>query len=214
MKRMLSAYSWDFVQIQLNYYDWEYGNQRRLYEILTEAKIPVMVMEPVHGGILARLNEKANALLKEADPDASLASWAMRWVMSLDNVQVVLSGMGDLDQVADNAKTFSEARYVSDEEKALLKKAASFLRRDIAVPCTSCRYCCPNCPRGLDIPTLLAAYNDAKADAAWRLVNIIGLPQEKQPFNCIVCGACTEHCPQALPIPETMADMAKMMSNL
>ena len=214
MKKMLAAYAWDFVQIQLNYYDWEYGNQRRLYEMLTEAQIPVMVMEPVHGGLLARLNEKANILLKEADPNASLASWAMRWIMSLDNVQVVLSGMGNLDQVIDNAKTFSEEKYVSDEEKALLKKAASLLRPDIAVPCTGCRYCCPNCPQKLDIPTLLTAYNDAKADAAWRLVNITGLPQEKQPFNCIACGACTKHCPQALPIPETMAEMAKIMSNL
>lgn len=214
MKKMLAAYPWDFVQIQLNYYDWEYGNQRRLYEMLAGAQIPVMVMEPVHGGLLARLNGRAGALLRGADPDASLASWAMRWVMSLDSVQVVLSGMGDLKQVADNVKTFSEGKCVSEEEKALLKQAAALLRPDIAVPCTGCRYCCADCPQGLDIPVLLAAYNDAKADAAWRLSSVTGLPSEKQPASCIGCGSCTRHCPQSLPVPEIMAEMDEMISSL
>lgn len=214
MKKMLDAYAWDFVQIQLNYYDWEYGNQRRLYEMLAQAGIPVMVMEPAHGGLLARLNEKAGALLREAAPDASLASWAMRWVMSLDSVQVVLSGMSDLSQAADNAETFSEENYVSEEERALLKKAAALLRPDIAVPCTGCRYCCPDCPQGLDIPILLAAYNDAKADAAWRLNSITGLPEEKQPSSCVGCGSCTRHCPQSLPVPEIMAEMDEMIRSL
>ena len=96
----------------------------------------------------------------------------------------------------------------------MLKKAASLLRPDIAVPCTGCRYCCPNCPQELDIPVLLTAYNDAKADGAWRLINVTGLPQEKQPSGCIACGSCTEHCPQSLPVPHVMAEMAKMMNSL
>lgn len=214
MKKMLAAYSWDFVQIQLNYYDWEYGNQRKLYEMLTEAGIPVMVMEPVHGGLLATMNEKSAALLKEADPDASLASWAMRWIKSLDNVQVVLSGMGNLEMMNDNVATFSERPDVTEEEKELLKKAAALLRPDIAVPCTGCRYCVPNCPQELDIPMLLAAYNDAKSDSAWRLINLLGLPKEKLPASCIGCGACTAHCPQSLPIPDIMKEMAEMMAKL
>lgn len=214
MRKMLAAYPWDFVQIQLNYYDWEYGNQRKLYEILTEAHIPVMVMEPLHGGLLARLNEKARALLLQADPDASLASWAMRWVMSLDNVQVVLSGMNDPKQMADNVKTFTENKAANEEEKALLKEAAALLRPDIAVACTGCHYCCPNCPQELDIPVLLTAYNDAKADASWRLSNLTALPENKQPSACIGCDSCTEHCPQSLPIPDVMAEMAKMMLSL
>ena len=212
LRKMLAAYDWDFVQIQLNYYDWEYGNQRELYEILTEAGIPVMVMEPAHGGLLARLNHSAAALLREHDASASLASYAMRFVMSLPNIQVVLSGMGNLDQLRDNVKTFSEGREMTEEERALVKRVAAALRPDVALPCTACRYCCPNCPVGLDIPTLLVSYNDAKADAAWRLVNLLGLPEEKRPSACIGCGSCTAHCPQSLPVPEAMREMAEMMA--
>lgn len=214
LKRMLAACPWDFVQIQLNYYDWEYGNQRRLYEMLAEAHIPVMVMEPAHGGLLASLNEKAGALLKNADPDASLASWAMRWVQSLDGVQVVLSGMGSLEQIRDNAKTFSEGRFVTEEEKALLREAAALLRSDVALPCTACRYCCPNCPQGLDIPALLSVYNEAKTGGWWRLTSLSGFPEDKQPSACIACGSCTEHCPQSIPVPDAMAEMAEKMQDL
>ncbi len=109
LSEILEAYPWDFVQIQLNYYDWYYGDAKQLYEILTEAQIPVMVMEPVHGGLLANLEEEAGRELKAATPDASLASWAMRWVMGLENVQVVLSGMSDEAQVFDNIDTFEKA---------------------------------------------------------------------------------------------------------
>lgn len=90
---IIKVYPWDFVQIQLNYYDWYFGDAKELYEILTKAGIPVMVMEPVHGGLLANLTEEAGTKLKTAAPDQSQASWAMRWVMNLDNVQVILSGM-------------------------------------------------------------------------------------------------------------------------
>ena len=209
--KMLDGYDWDFVQIQLNYYDWEYGNQRRLYEILAERGIPVMVMEPVHGGLLARLNEKTRGLLKAEDPDASPASWAMRWVKSLPGVQVVLSGMGDEAMLADNARTFSELPDVNDHERDVLRQAAALLRPDIALPCTGCRYCAPNCPMGLDIPRLLIAYNDMKADASWRLINLLGLPEDQRPSACIGCGACTAHCPQALPVPDAMQEMTETM---
>ena len=206
--KMLDAYEWDFVQIQLNYYDWEYGNQRKLYEILEDRNIPVMVMEPVHGGLLARLNENARALLKAEDPEASAASWAMRWIKSLPGVQVVLSGMSDEEQMADNIRTFSERPDVNEHEREVIKKAAELLRPDVSFPCTGCRYCVPNCPMELDIPSLLVAYNDMKADASWRLVNLLGLPEDKRPSACIGCGACTAHCPQALPVPEAMQEMA------
>lgn len=212
LMKMLAAYDWDFVQIQLNYYDWEYGNQRRLYEILAERGIPVMVMEPVHGGLLAKLNEKARSLLKGEDPELSPAAWSMRWIKSLDGVQVVLSGMGDVEQLEDNARTFSERPDVNDHEREVLKQAAALLRPEVALPCTGCRYCAPNCPMELDIPNLLIAYNDMKADAAWRLVNLLGLPEEKRPSACVGCGACTAHCPQALPVPDAMREMAEAMA--
>lgn len=212
--KVLDAYNWDFVQIQLNYYDWEYGNQKRLYEILAERNIPVMIMEPVHGGLLAKMNPASEKLLKEANPDTSLASWAMRWIMSLDGVYVVLSGMTTMDQLQDNIKTFDDAKYLNDEEKKLVRKAAQLLRKDVSMPCTACRYCVPNCPMGLNIPELLRAYNDMKTGGSWRLVNLLGLPEEKRPSACIGCGSCTAHCPQALPIPDAMKEMAEIMERM
>ncbi len=211
--RCLNAYDFDFVQIQLNYYDWEYGNQRRLYEILEERGIPVMVMEPVHGGLLSRLNPEASAFLRDFDPSSSAASFAMRFVMSLPGVQVVLSGMNELSQLEDNVKTFSENREMSKEEKAAVKKAAELLRKDVPLPCTGCRYCVPNCPMGLEIPELLIAYNEFKGDHVWRLNGVLGLPKDKQPSACIGCASCTAHCPQSLDVPAAMREMAEALEN-
>ena len=206
--RLLDAYPFEFVQIQLNYYDWEYGNAKRFYEILTERKIPVMVMEPVHGGLLAKMNPPSEQLLREQEPDSSLASWAMRWIMSLENVQVALSGMTTPEQMQDNLRTFSENRTLGEAEKELLTKAARLLCADVALPCTSCRYCVPNCPMELDIPLLLRFYNEMKVSGAWRLGSLLGVPEEKRPTACISCGNCTAHCPQSLAIPDAMKEMA------
>ena len=211
LRRLLSVYPWDFVQIQLNYYDWVFGSAKEQYEILTEAGIPVIVMEPVHGGMLAKLNEKTAAALQAADPERSLASWAMRWVMSLDNVQVVLSGMSDLEQLADNAATFTEAKPLSEEERRLVEQVAMDYRADVSVPCTACRYCVTDCPMGLDIPKLLAAYNEMKIDGAWRLAQLMALPENQRPAACIGCGSCTGHCPQSIEVPKYMSEMAKCM---
>ena len=212
--KTLEVYPWDFVQIQLNYYDWEYGNHKRLYEILKERNIPVMVMEPVHGGLLATLNESSAKLLKENDPEASLASWAMRWVNSLDQVQVTLSGMSTLEQMMDNVNTFSDSRQFTEREKDLVKEAAELLRKDVSFPCTACRYCVPNCPIGLNIPDLLRAYNEMKTGGEWRLINLFGLPEEKRPSACIGCYSCTAHCPQALEIPKAMREMSEILENM
>lgn len=209
LRRLLPAYKWDFVQIQLNYYDWVFGTAKEQYEILTEAGIPVVVMEPVHGGMLAKLNEKTAAKLQAADPERSLASWAMRWVMGLDNVQVVLSGMGDLEQLADNVATFSEAKLLTEEERALVEQVAVDYRTDVSVPCTACRYCVTDCPMGLEIPRLLASYNEAKIGGPWRLQQLMGLPEEKRPAACIACGSCTGHCPQSIDVPKYMTEMAE-----
>ena len=211
MKRMLRAYHWDFVQIQLNYYDWFYGSAQELYDMLEEARIPVMVMEPVHGGMLATLNEDACATLKAAAPERSIASWAMRWVMSLENVQVILSGMSDLEQLTDNVNVISENRPLSPNEYEIVGKAAGQFRSSVSVPCTACRYCCDTCPVGLDIPRLLAAYNDAKVGGAWRLSTLKNLAPEKLTAACIGCGVCVGHCPQSIQIPDIMKELAQMM---
>ena len=214
LRRTLSLYPWDFVQIQLNYYDWYFGEAKELYEILTDAHIPVMVMEPVHGGLLANMEEKAGAILKAAAPGRSLASWAMRWVMSLDNVQVVLSGMSDLTQVKDNSASFDEALALSESDQEKIKEAAAIQHAAVAVACTGCRYCCPGCPAKLDIPTLIKVYNDAKIGGAWRLSNLMAFPREKWPSACVGCGSCTRHCPQSFEIPAYMGEMKEMLKGV
>ena len=211
LRRLLPANDWDFVQIQLNYYDWFFGAAKELYEILAEAGIPVMVMEPVHGGMLAKLNDAGSAILNAADPARTQASWAMRWVKSLNGVQVVLSGMNAPEQMRDNLATFDGEEVLDEAGWDIVRKAAEAHRKSVAVLCTGCRYCTPNCPMELDIPRLLSAYNDAKIGGAWRLSSLSSLPEEKLPSACIGCGACTGHCPQSLPVPEYMREMAEMM---
>lgn len=211
LPQILERYPWDFVQIQFNYYDWYLEDAKALYEILDKAEIPVIVMEPVHGGLLARLNDESAAVLKAAAPDRSLASWAMRWVMGFPWVQVVLSGMSDLSQVEDNLQVFAEKMPLSESQQELVKKAATILHDSVTVACTSCRYCCPDCPAELNIPMLLEVYNDVKINGPWNLRPIKNLPEEKQPTACINCEACVGHCPQDFNIPGYMDEMKAML---
>lgn len=211
LRKLLKIYPWDFVQIQLNYLDWYYGDAKELYEILEEAEIPIMIMEPVRGGKLANLTPEAEAILKEADPEASIASWALRFVMSRPQVQVVLSGMSNLEQMEDNLYIFSETACLTEEEEALVKKAADEFRSKVGVGCTACRYCTPNCPIGLDIPKILSLYNDVKlVNEEWRATFADAMPEGKRPEDCIGCGACTGHCPQSLDVPAVMKEMAEI----
>ena len=214
LHRLLKLYPWDFVQIQLNYYDWYCGDAKELYEILREADIPVMVMEPVHGGLLAAPAKEAAEELQALDTDVSLASWAMRWVKSLDQVQVVLSGMSAREQIEDNIHTFSGEAALTKEEQEAIERAARAQFDSISVACTGCRYCCPNCPQELDIPFLLEQYNKAKMGGAWRIRALKDMPQEKQPASCIGCGACTEHCPQEFAVFEYMRELQEMLEKL
>ena len=212
LRRMIKMREWDFVQIQLNYYDYLHGDARELYDILDEAGIPIMVMEPVRGGLLAKLNDEGAEILKTAAPDKSLASWAMRWVKALDRVQVVLSGMSEMEQMLDNLATFSGANDLDADEEARIREAALALRDSVAVPCTGCRYCTDGCPMGLDIPILMHMYNEAKLGGAWRLSGLKDLPEDKLPTACIGCGVCTSHCPQSIDIPGHMKKLADMMA--
>jgi len=212
LRKMVAKRRWDFVQTQLNYYDWLYGDAKELYRILDEAGIPIMVMEPVRGGLLAKMNEESAEVLKHAAADKSLASWAMKWVKALPRVQVALSGMSDMDQLTDNIATMSEEADITSEEKMVIENAAHKLRVSVSVPCTGCRYCTDDCPMQLDIPRLLATYNEVKLSGAWRLSAIKDLPADKLPAACIACGVCAGHCPQSINIPQYMTEMAEMMA--
>lgn len=210
-RKIVVAYPWDFVQIQLNYYDWYYGDAKALYEILVEANIPVMVMEPVHGGLLASMADHSEKLFYDERPNQSVASWAMKWVKDLDNVYVTLSGMSNIEQMKDNIMTFSVSEKLSVKEHEIIKAAAEIQHKLLAVPCTACRYCIASCPKGLDIPLLLKYYNDAKIGGNWRLSGLLAIPRDKWPVECIACGECMSHCPQGIEIPNYLTEMAEMM---
>ena len=208
-KLFLDQYDWDFVQIQLNYYDWLFSTAKEEYELLTERGIPVMVMEPVRGGRLATLNEESNARLKAVEPDMSIASWAMRWVSSLPNVQVVLSGMTTMEQIVDNVNTFSNSEPLNDEQEALLLEVCRDYRKQVTVACTACRYCTDGCPMEIDIPKMMEIMNNYKINGPRALSALNQVEEGKRPADCIGCGACTSHCPQSIDIPAVMAELAE-----
>ncbi len=207
LRRLLALRRWDFVQIQLNYFDWAYSGADSLYEELAAHNTPIMVMEPVRGGKLASLTPEGNAMLAEAAPGRSVSSWAMRWLMDLPQVAVVLSGMSSLVQVEDNIKTFAEHLPLDGAEKELVTEACQMYRPTVAVPCTACRYCLAACPKELDIPGLLSVYNEVKMDSEWRVSFLGNLAEGNRPGACIGCGVCAAHCPQNIDIPKHLAEL-------
>ena len=202
----------EFVQIQLNYLDWDMQDAKSQYEIISSYDLPVWVMEPCRGGRLASLSPAADKILKDAAPDASIASWAFRWVQSLENVGVVLSGMTQMDQAVDNVKTFSEAMNLTESENATLMTALELFRSEVNVPCTACHYC-DGCPVGIDIPAVLGLYNKFRIDKS----PFIRMQVDKLsagPADCIACGACKPKCPQNIDIPAVMAEFAEELDKL
>lgn len=202
----------EFCQIQLNYLDWTLQDARAKYELLTGRGIPVWVMEPVRGGRLADLPDEAAAKLKALRPDDSAAAWAFRWLQNLPDVKMVLSGMSNMEQMADNVKTFSAGAPQTEGEAAVLMELADSLKN--ALPCTKCRYCCDGCPRGLDIPMLIHAYNDVKYSGGGMTVSMQfdALPEDKRPAACVKCGACAAVCPQGIDIPTALAELSDTLA--
>jgi len=205
LEKMADRRKWDFAQLQLNYFDWKFARTKEEYDILTRRNIPVMVMEPVRGGRLAALTPETEAELKAAHPDWSVASWALRWVRKLPNVQVILSGMSNLEQLEDNVATFEDMEPLSDRDEALLMEACEKFHSQIVVPCTSCRYCCDGCPAKINIPEYLRAYNAGKVEGAGEARSIMAkIETAGKPEDCVACGACTHSCPQNINVPEIM----------
>ena len=208
---IVPEYEWDFAQIQLNYLDWELYRSREQYEILTAAKIPVIVMEPLRGGALANLSPEASAILKKADPAASNAAWAFRYAGSLPNVVCILSGMTRMEHLEENLRTFSPLVPLSDSERETLTLALAAYRKQLAVPCTSCRYCMP-CPVGVEIPKIFAFYNQYKLSkrAGKFREQYLSLPEGSRADSCVACGQCAKVCPQKIRIPEELAKIARL----
>jgi predicted aldo/keto reductase-like oxidoreductase len=211
LKRFLDAYGehMEFCQIQLNWLDWTLQGGKEKVDILTGRGIPIVVMEPLRGGKLASLSEEETDVLRAFRPEETPAAWGFRFLQGIPNVHVVLSGMSALEQMDENIRTFSVDRPLSPEETRFLLDLAE--QKKDAVPCTACRYCTEGCPMELDIPMLIAAYNDCKFSSSFTVpMQMDALDEDKRPSACIGCGACAAICPQNIDIPSVLADFADM----
>ncbi|WP_353115438.1 aldo/keto reductase [Nitratidesulfovibrio sp.] len=236
---------WDFAQVQLNYHDLLHKydpppNIARFvsknpapiqwtYEKMLASGLPLVVMEPLLGGRLARLNKKALAVLQAERPQATGASWALRYAAGLPNVLSVLSGMTYMEHLQDNLRTFAPLEPLSEQELLVLKKALDVFLTQSNIRCTTCGYCMP-CPYGVDIPAVFAHYNrclddeqvpkgqrDPEYERARRAFLVEygrAVPELRQAARCTGCNKCVEHCPQMIPIPEEMARLGKFVENL
>lgn len=209
LREVLDRFAFDFVQIQLNYLDWDLIDAKACYELLEERGIPAIVMEPVRGGFLANLPEKHVGPFYKADPNASQASWALRWVAGHPGVKVILSGMSNLQQLQDNLKTLGEYRPLDETERQAVAQVQKNLLGSLAVPCTGCNYCMP-CPFGVNIPSCFNFFNR---------YHLTGMPQEfslrypmlaasgQDASHCRSCGRCVRECPQHIDIPAMLQEV-------
>lgn len=209
LEEIVDNFEFDFAQIQFNYLDFDFQNAKAQYEILTAHHLPVIVMEPVRGGALADLSEDSNAIFRKANPDVSVASWALRYAMSPENMMVVLSGMSNMEQLKDNISTAENFRPLDESEYAVVADALDAYKKAKTVPCTACRYCQP-CPAGVEIPRIFTAWNRYKIGRSWGAFQEAyeAIPEEGRAHNCVSCGACMEQCPQHIRIPELMSEIA------
>ena len=216
LKRILSEHEWDFVQIQYNYIDCKIGESQEQYDIIKAHGIPCIIMEPVRGGALANLNDEANAILKSARPQMSIASWAIRYAASQKNVMVVLSGMSSMEQVEDNLKTMSDFEYIEGEDAQTVEKAAEEFKKYFEVPCTKCHYCVKNCPMQIHIPEMLNVWSEYRLDKKKinYFDNYLDVEEGHRASRCIECGMCESFCPQGINIIEIFKKMKALNKEL
>lgn len=207
----------EFVQLQMNYLDWESAEvqSRKCYEVAIKHGKPVIVMEPVKGGTLADVPAEVRESFAAYHPDLSVPSWAIRFVASLDNVAMVLSGMSNMEQLMDNISYMKEFVPMNAEETELVHRAAEMIKDSIAIPCTGCSYCTEGCPMQIAIPDLFRVYNkskrgeitDVEANEEYRQLTESG----GKARECLACGQCQVACPQHLEIINYLNDVAKCM---
>lgn len=207
----------EFVQLQINYLDWEseWVQSRKVYEVAVKHGKPVIVMEPVKGGTLAKVPEAAEKLLKDWAPNLSVPSWAIRFAASLDNVMMVLSGMSNVDQMADNLSFMEDFKPLTENEIAITHKVSQIINAKIAIPCTGCSYCTEGCPKKIAIPQYFSLYNEDMrenlAEKGWT-ISFTSYNNLTKTFgraaDCIACGQCEDVCPQHLPIIEKLREVS------
>ncbi len=199
----------EFVQLQINYVDWEDEmiQSRRCYEVACKHQKPVIVMEPVKGGALAQVPKEAEQLFKACQPDSSPASWAIRYAASLDNVFMVLSGMSSFEQVDDNVSYMQSFVPLDETERRIIDTVTDIIKRDTAIPCTACQYCVDGCPSNIQIPKLFALFNNQQRFGIVPSYHTyyMNLSQTYgKAADCIACGQCEQHCPQHIEIIEQL----------
>ena len=215
MQRFLEKYGKDmeFCQIQLNYLDYHFQEAQGKIELLQSYNIPVWVMEPLRGGRLAKLDEGSEKTLKALRPKETIPAWAFRFLQSLPEVVVTLSGMSNMEQLQQNIATFETDQPLSDKEMEALLAIADEMVKKIALPCTACHYCTSHCPMGLDIPTLVSLYNEHAFTGGGFIASMAlsAIPEDKQPSACIGCRQCEMVCPQQIKVSEMMKDFVARM---
>ena len=208
----------EYVQLQINYIDWEDDvvQSKRCYEVAKKHNKPVIVMEPVKGGSLANISKDAEMLFKKENEQYSIASWAIKYAASLDNVMVVLSGMSNEEQLMDNMSYMKDFQPLNEKEYEVIEKAKEIIKSNIAIPCTSCHYCTENCPKQIAIPEYFSIYNNYKrfGESQYKM-GVYNYENLNDKFgkasDCIECKQCEEHCPQHLTITNYIKEVAKVL---
>lgn len=213
MKIFLDAYGdhIEFCQIQLNYLDWTFQHAGEKVDLLNDYNIPIWVMEPLRGGKLATLPEELASELTALRPDEKVPAWAFRFLQSVPNVVVTLSGMSNFEQIRENVKTYETDAPLNEEEKKAVFSVSEKLLEKNTLPCTECRYCTSHCPQELDIPALISLYNESRfTDNDFIApMALAAMPKDKRPSACTGCRSCEDVCPQQIKISEAMADFTK-----